>query len=100
MLSRRASNALVRASAALICLASASLPSMPSAPRGPLAFSVRAWTLARLVASAASEADSWARFCNSSRADATRRGSSAAVSPISTLRSAPSGSGGSLGTPV
>ncbi len=59
-----------------------------------------ACTLARLARSAASSRVIDVRFSSTSRAEAITRGSSAVASPRSTGRSAPSGSGGSVSTPL
>ena len=99
--SSRASTALVRSSARLTLRVSASFPSStPRAPAGPLSRSAAVCRWRRLAFSGASPPVSALRLVTRSRTLATMRGISAAASPRSTLRSAPSGNGGSLRMPL
>ena len=99
--SSRDSKALVRSSVVRIFWALCSLPiNRPRAPRGPFRRPVAVSTWARLLASGASAAVSAVRLASRSRTPDISLGISAAASPASTGRTAPSGSGGSASTPL
>ena len=95
------SNLLARSIVISIFFALSSVPARtPKAPLFPASFSVTDFTLRKLSSSDESVAVKVFRLWINSLAAAINSGISAVASPISTLRTAPSASGGSLRMPL